>query len=211
MLPKRKEFFDLLAAHSERVEAGANALLRLVSSLGISTQEVAALVEEINMNESSSDKIKADMITLLHKAFVTPLNRDQVYQLTIDIDRIMNTVQDVAMAVSDYNIAEASKASHELAAMTVDACSRLARALASLNDNARSQETMNLCREIERIEEKSVAVMYQAIKALYDAEGDDVAAMRALRMQELYALQEKVLRASKKAAQSLEGILLQTA
>ncbi len=211
MLPKRKEFFDLLAAHSERVEAGANALLRLVSSLGISTQEVAALVEEINMNESSSDKIKADMITLLHKAFVTPLNRDQVYQLTIDIDRIMNNVQDVAMAVSDYAIAEASKASHELAAMTVDACSRLARALASLNDNARSQETMNLCREIERIEEKSVAVMYQAIKALYDAEGDDVAAMRALRMQELYALQEKVLRASKKAAQSLEGILLQTA
>lgn len=211
MLPKRKEFFDLLAAHSERVEAGANALLRLVSSLGISTQEVAALVEEINMNESSSDKIKADMINLLHKAFVTPLNRDQVYQLTIDIDRIMNTVQDVAMAVSDYHIAEASKASHELAAMTVDACSRLARALGSLNDNARSQETMSLCREIERIEEKSVAVMYQAIKALYDAEGDDAAAMRAVRMQELYALQEKVLRASKKAAQSLEGILLQAA
>jgi len=211
MLPKRKEFFDLLAAHSERVLAGASALQRLVSSLGISRQDVTALVEEINMNESSSDKIKADMINLLHKAFVTPLNRDQVYQLTLDIDSIMNTLQDVAMVVSDYGISEASKASHELAAMTVDACSRLTRALASLNENSRSQETMKLCEEIERIEEKSVAVMYQAIKALFDAEGDDVAAMRALRMQELYARQEKVLRASKKAAQGLEGILLQAA
>ncbi|MCM8612228.1 DUF47 family protein [Accumulibacter sp.] len=211
MLPKRKEFFDLLAAHSERVHAGASALQRLVSSLGVSRQDVAALVEEINMNESSSDKIKADMINLLHKAFVTPLNRDQVYQLTLDIDGIMNTVQDVAMVVSDYGIAEASRASHELAAMTVDACSRLTRALASLNESSRSQETMKLCEEIERIEEKSVAVMYQAIKALFDAEGDEVAAMRALRMQELYARQEKVLRASKKAAQGLEGILLQTA
>jgi hypothetical protein len=211
MLPKRKEFFDLLAAHSERVHSGASALQRLVNSLGVSRQDVAALVEEINMNESSSDKIKADMINLLHKAFVTPLNRDQVYQLTLDIDGIMNTVQDVAMVVSDYGIAEASKASHELAAMTVDACSRLTRALASLNESSRSQETMKLCEEIERIEEKSVAVMYQAIKALFDAEGDEVAAMRALRMQELYARQEKVLRASKKAAQSLEGILLQTA
>jgi uncharacterized protein Yka (UPF0111/DUF47 family) len=52
MLPKRSEFFELLAAHSERVLAGANAMLRLVNSLGVSKQDVAALVEEINMNES---------------------------------------------------------------------------------------------------------------------------------------------------------------
>ena len=211
MLPKRTEFFALLAAHSERVQAGANAMLRLVSSLGISKQDVAALIEEINMNEASSDQIKADMIELLHKAFVTPLNRDQVYELTLDIDNIMNCVQDVAMAVSSYNIAESSKASHELAAMTVDACSRLARAIASLKDSSRSQETMTLCQDIERIEEKSVAVMYQAIKQLFDEEGDDAAALRALRMQHFYALQEKVLRASKKSAQSLEEILLETA
>ncbi|MCM8596823.1 DUF47 domain-containing protein [Accumulibacter sp.] len=211
MLPKRKEFFDLLAAHCERVEAGASAMLRLVSSMGVSKQDVASLVEEINMNEASSDKIKADMIELLHKAFVTPLNRDQVYQLTLDIDRIMNCIQDVAMAVSDYNITESTRASHELAAMAVEACSRLTRAMAALNKDSHSPETMSLCEEIERIEEKSVAVMYQAIKALYDAEGDDAAALRAYRLQELYALQEKVFRASKKTAQSLEEILLETA
>ena len=76
MLPKRSEFFELLAAHSERVLAGANAMLRLVSSLGVSKQDVAALIEEINMNEASSDQIKNDLMTMLHKSFVTPLNRD---------------------------------------------------------------------------------------------------------------------------------------
>jgi uncharacterized protein Yka (UPF0111/DUF47 family) len=66
MLPKRSEFFELLAAHSERVLAGANAMLRLVTSLGVSKQDVAALIEEINMNEASSDQIKADLLTMLH-------------------------------------------------------------------------------------------------------------------------------------------------
>jgi len=211
MLPKRSEFFELLAAHSERVLAGASAMLRLVSSLGVSQGDVAALVEEINMNEASSDQIKADLMTMLHKSFVTPLNRDQVYALTLDIDSVMNKVQDVAQAVSIYNITESSRESHELASMTVDACTRLTRAIASLKERERNQETVNLCVEIERIEEKSVAVIYKAIKALFDAEGDDRAAMRAMRMRQFYSLQEKVLRATKKAAQTLEEILLQNA
>lgn len=209
MLPKRAEFFELLAAHSERVLAGASAMLRLITSLGVSKEDVAALVEEINMNETSADQIKADLLTMLHKSFVTPLNRDQVYKLTLDIDSVMNAVQDVAQAASIYNITEASSQSRELAAMTVDACTRLTRAIASLKERARSQETVNLCVEIERIEEKSVAVIYQAIKGLFDREGDDVAALRAMRMRQFYSLQEKVLRASKKSAQTLEEILLQ--
>ena len=211
MLPKRAEFFELLAAHSERVLAGANAMLRLVNSLGVNKQDVAALVEEINMNEASSDQIKADLLTMLHKSFVTPLNRDQVYALTLDIDSVMNAVQDVAQAASIYNITEANRESHELASMTVDACMRLTRAIAALKERERSQETVNLCLEIERIEEKSVAVMYKAIKSLFETEGDDAAALRAMRMRQFYALQEKVLRASKKSAQTLEEILLQNA
>ena len=34
LMPQRKEFFDLLTAHADRVVAAANATLRLVNSLG---------------------------------------------------------------------------------------------------------------------------------------------------------------------------------
>jgi predicted phosphate transport protein (TIGR00153 family) len=209
MLPKRTEFFELLAAHSERVLAGANAMLRLINDLGVSTQEVAALVQEINMNEASADQIKADLLLMLHRSFVTPLNRDQVYALTLDIDRIMNAVQDVAQAVGMYNITESNSESRELASMAVEACSRLTQAIAALKERERSDKTMNLCVEIERIEEKSDLVMRRAIKALFEHEGDDLAALRALRLREFYALQEKVLRSCKAAAQMLEEILIQ--
>lgn len=211
MLPKRSEFFELLAAHSERVLAGANAMLRLINSLGDGKQDVAALINEVNMNEASADQIKADLMTMLHKSFVTPLNRDQVYELTLDIDRVMNAVQDVAQAVSTYNVVEATGESRELAAMAVDACSRLTRAIAALKDNERNDVTVNLCNEIERIEEKSDVVMHRAIKALFLTEGDEQAALRALSLQEFYALQEKVLRSSKASAQMIEEILLQNA
>ena len=211
MLPKRTEFFELLAAHSERVLAGANAMLRLITSLGVSQADVAALVQEINMNEASADQIKADLMTMLHKSFVTPLNRDQVYALTLDIDRVMNAVQDVAQAVGIYNITEVNAESRELASMAVEACSRLTRAIAALKEKERSDTTVNLCVEIERIEEKSDLVMQRAIKALFQNEGDDRAALRALGLRQFYALQEKVLRCCKASAQMLEEILIQNA
>ncbi len=211
MLPKRAEFFALLAAHSERVLAGANALQRLINSLGDGTQDLAALVKEVNMNEASADQIKADLIELLHKSFVTPLNRDQVYALTLDIDRVMNAVQDVAQAVAIYNVEQATSESRELALRAVEACLRLSRAIASLKEKERSDETVNLCAEIERIEEKSDLVIHRAIKTLFQEEGDDEAALRAFGLRQFYALQEKVIRCCKASAQMIEEILIQNA
>ncbi|MBE2257598.1 MAG: DUF47 family protein [Candidatus Accumulibacter sp.] len=209
MLPKRSEFFSLLAAHSERVLASTNAMLRLVTSLGVSKEDVAALAEEVNMNEASADQIKKDMINMLHKSFVTPLNREQVYALTLELDGVVNAVQDVAQAVGMYSIPEATVASRELAAMAVDACTRLNRAINSLKDKERSQETVTLCVQIESIEEKADAVMQQAIKTLFENEGDDEAALLAIRMRQFYSQQEKVLARCKESAQIIEGILIE--
>jgi hypothetical protein len=53
--------------------------------------------------------------------------------------------------------------------------------------------------------------MQRAIKTLFQNEGDEQAALRALALREFYALQEKVLRACKASAQMLEEILIQNA
>jgi predicted phosphate transport protein (TIGR00153 family) len=209
MLPKRSEFFSLLSAHCERVLASTNAMLRLITSLGVSKEDVAALIEEVNMNEASADQIKKDILSMLHKSFVTPLNRDQVYALTLELDGVVDAVQDVAQSVAIYNVSDATAASRELASMAVDACTRLNRAIGSLKDKERSEETVNLCVEIERIEEKADAVMQGAIQTLFEKEGDDEAALLAIRMRQFYAQQEKVLARCKESAQIIEGILIE--
>ena len=99
LMPQRKEFFELLAAHSDRVVAGANATLRLINGLGKGTEDIPVLVAEVNMNEQSGDKIKAELITLLHRSFTTPINRDQIHTLTIELDNVLNALQDVARDV----------------------------------------------------------------------------------------------------------------
>lgn len=206
LMPKRREFYDLLAAHSDRVVAGANATLRLVNGLDGPSSEIAALVKEVDLNERSADKIKADLITLLHKSFTTPINRDQIHTLTLDLDNVLNTLQDVANAVSMYNITSATSEARELASLGADACMRLNRAVITLGDKDRTQETIDLCKAIDQIESKADKVLRKAITKLFLDGGDVWAAMK---LKEFYVLQEAVIDLCEDAAKTIEEILIE--
>ena len=206
LMPQRKEFFELLSAHSDRVVAGANATLRLMNGLGNGTEDIPVLVAEVNMNEQSADKIKAELITLLHRSFTTPINRDQIHTLTIELDNVLNALQDVANAVGMYNIKESTVACRELAALGADACMRLNRAVVSLPEKDRKQETTDLCKEIDAIESQADRIQRKAITALFDG---NTSIWTAIKMREFYALQEDVLDRCEDAAKTIEEILIE--
>jgi hypothetical protein len=206
LMPQRKEFFELLAAHSDRVVAGANAVLRLINGLGQSAEDTAALVDEVNANEHSADKIKVELITLLHRSFTTPINRDQIHTLTIELDLVLNALRDVANAVGMYNIKDSTVEAREMAALGADACMRLNRAVMTLPDKRRKQETMGLCKEIDAIESQADRVQRQAVTALF-ANGQSI--WTAVKMREFYALQEEVLDRCEDTAKTIEEILIE--
>ncbi len=205
LMPQRKEFFELLAAHADRVVAGADATLRLMNGLGSGTEDIPVLVAEVNMNEKSADKIKAELITLLHRSFTTPINRDQIHTLTIELDNVVNTLQDVANAVGMYNIKESTPEAREMAALSADACNKLARAVTALGDKTRKDEVVALCKEIDALESHADRVQRKAITGLFDGHQS---IWTAIKMREFYALQEEVLDCCEDAAKTIEEILI---
>ena len=206
LMPQRREFFELLTAHSDRVVAGANTVLRLVDSLGDEGLDVAALCAEVDMNEKAADKIKAELIVLLHKSFTTPINRDQIHTLTIELDRVINALQDVAQAVGMYSIKESTAESREMAALAADACMRLNSAVTVLSEKRATAQIIALCKEIDVIETEVDRVERRAVTKLFENGGSPWTAMK---MREFYALQESVLDCCKDAAKTIEEILIE--
>jgi len=205
-MPQRREFFDLLSAHSDRVVAGANAALRLVNAIGTNDSDIDTLAKEVNLNERSADKIKADLILLLHKSFTTPINRDQIHTLTLDLDRILDKLQDVANAVRMYNILESTSEMREMASLSADACMRLNRAVIALGDKERTREITDLCKEIDQIESKADKIQIKGITKLFKDGGD---VWTAMKLREFYFLQVKVLDYCEEASKTIEEILIE--
>ncbi len=208
MMPQRREFYDLLASHSDRVMAASNAVLRLVNSLGTDSRETGELIKEVELNEQSGDKIMAELIALLHKSFITPISRDDIHTLTIELDKILDGLDDVATAVGMYHIKDATPEARELASLGADACQRLNRAVIALADKTRKQDAMAYCQEVDSIESKADKVYKKAITRLFEGEGDLWAAMK---LKEFYELQENVLDYCEDAAKTIEAILIENA
>jgi uncharacterized protein len=206
LMPQRREFFDLLAALSDRVVAAANAALRLIQALGTHASDIDTLVKEVAHNEKSADQIKIDLIALLHKSFTTPINRDQIHTLTIDLDRVLHALRHVANAIDMYNIDDSTSEMRELASLAADACLRLNRAVIALGDNDRSKETMDLCKAIDQIESKADKVMRNAITKLFK-EGGDV--WVAVKLKDFYRLQDAIIDHCDQAAKTIEQILIE--
>jgi len=207
MMPKRKEFFDLLIAHSDRVVASANATLRLVNSLGTASEkEIELLVKEVDFNEKSGDRIKAEVIALLHKSFITPLDRDEIHNLTLELDKILSALRNVANAVGMYNIEQATPEAREMAVLAADSSLRLNRAMISLADESRRKETAAFCQEIDEIESKADKVLKRAITRLFREGGD---AWQAMKLHEFYFLLENVLDRCEETAKTIEEILIE--
>jgi uncharacterized protein len=206
LMPQRREFFDLLAAHSDRVVAASNAALRLIQALGTQGSDIDTLVKEVAHNEKSADQIKIDLIALLHKSFTTPINRDQIHTLTIDLDRVLHALRHVANAIDMYNISDSTSEMRELASLAADACLRLNRAVIALGDNDRSKETMDLCKAIDQVESKADKVMRNAITKLFK-EGGDV--WVAVKLKDFYRLQDAIIDHCDQAAKTIEQILIE--
>jgi uncharacterized protein Yka (UPF0111/DUF47 family) len=206
LMPQRVAFFELLAAHSDRVVASANATLRLVNNLGTGNEGIELLVKEVDFNEKSGDKIKAELISLLHKSFITPLDRDEIHNLTLEMDKILSALRNVANAIEMYNIQASTPEARELAALGADACLRLNKAMVSLGDKDRRKETAALCQEIDEIESKGDQVLKNAITRLF-REGTDP--WMAIKMKEFYFLLEGVLDRCEGTAKTIEEILIE--
>lgn len=211
VMQQRGKFFALLAAHTDRLVAGANATLRLISGLGNPHAESAALIEEVNINENSADEIKVAFIQLLFESFNTPVGREQLHALILDLDRVLDTLQSVANAVAMYNIVNSTAEARTMASLAADACLRLNRAVLALADRNRGTEIAQFCRDVEDLETRAGVAMRQGVTKLFEQEGDEQAAWHAMKMRRLYFTQEAVLDGCKRAAKTIEEIVIENA
>ena len=144
-----------------------------------------------------------------YESFTTPLNRQQMHTLMKDLDRVLDTLQSVANAVRMYQIESSTSEARVMASLGADACTRLHRAVVALADRKRQAEVTALCHEVEALEDRGAATMREAITKLFAVEGDEAAAWHAMKMRRFYTAQEDVLYNCKRAAHTIEEIVLE--
>src|SRR5262249_26892288 len=100
LLPREGRFFDLFNAHAAQVVRAAQEL-KLLTENYADREQHAKLIDDA---EHAADRITAETIRLLHKTFITPLDRDHIHQLVNAMDDICDLIQDTSESLALYDV-----------------------------------------------------------------------------------------------------------
>ena len=85
-MPQEGRFFDLFNLHAHEIEEGGRELLALMKAIGSGTDDIERHARAIDAIEKRADVHTRDTIQLLHKTFITPLDREEIHRLISNMD-----------------------------------------------------------------------------------------------------------------------------
>ncbi len=100
LVPRTSEFFDLFA------QAGENALetARAVQVRFREYPNSAVTQADVKELEHKGDQLTADLIQLLNTQYVTPFDREDIYQLATTLDDVVDHLDEASGLLDVYGV-----------------------------------------------------------------------------------------------------------
>ncbi len=208
LLPKEGRFFDLFNAHAAQIVRAAHELTGLMANYD-SRDEREQHMRVIDDAEHAADRITAEAIRLLHKTFITPLDRDHIHQLVNAMDDICDLIQDSTQTMSLYDVRTITPDAARLADICMKCCERVKDVVGLLgSDQGNFEAILRTCEEIDRLESDADRVMRDALSKLFRDEQD---VRELVKLKAIYELLEAVTDRCLDVANLAEGISLENA
>jgi uncharacterized protein len=208
LLPREGNFFELFNTHGEAIVTGARAFLAMVQNYGDTAlrEKYAAAVDDA---EHAADKVTAEVNRLLHKTFITPIDREQIHGLINAMDDILDLLQDTSETMSLYDVRHMTEDVLRLSELSAKCCERVAYAvtlLSKLSQSSVAEATIKTCEEIDRLESDADRVMRSAMSKLFREEQD---IRELIKLKAIYELLESISDKCEDVANLIEGIVLE--
>ena len=203
-MPTEGKFFDLFNQHAELCVKGANEMLALMTNF----DDLDIRVHAIESIEKQADKVTHTTIELLHKTFITPLDRDDIHKLITRMDDILDLLEDAAQTISLYDIKAITPEAKRLAELCVSCAEKVQAAVGMLHNMQNASEILAICADIDRIESNADHVMRAAMSKLFREEPD---VRTLIKLKAIYELLETVTDRCEDVANIIEGILVENA
>lgn len=208
LLPQEGNFFELFNQQADRIVEAARAFDNLVKNYDDAHLR-EKYIQDVDNAERSADRITHEVNRVLHKTFITPIDRDQIHSLINTMDDVADLIQDCAETMSLYDVKAMTLEIHRLTDLSVKCCERVQDAvklLAKLAQPSTAEAALKTCEEIDKLESDADRVMRSAMSKLF-REQEDVREL--IKLKAIYELLETITDKCEDVANLIEGIVLE--
>lgn len=208
LMPREPKFFELFNQHAQLVVASSAVLVELLRGFTREEHKREERINQILELENQADSITHQTVALLHRTFVTPLDREDIHRLISRMDDVLDLIQDTAESFQLYDVRNLTPEACELADLVHECCLRMQKAVGLLSDMSQSSKTLSLCTEIDRLESEADRLMRTALSKLFREESD---VRQLMKLETVYQLLESATDRCEDVANIIEGVVLENA
>jgi uncharacterized protein len=196
--PKEREFFDLFEEAAQNIVRATELLEKLLDGW----PEHPELTREIVVCEQEGDRITHDIIQRLNQTFVTPIDREDIYELASGLDDIVDLAEESADFLGLYRIEAPMEQAQRLARTLAEASRQIALAIPRLRTLG---DIRHFTVEINRLENEGDRIIREALASLFERGIDP---MLVIRWKDIFERLEDAIDATERVANILEGIVI---
>ena len=201
LIPRERRFYELFEQQAATLVHSADLLEQALADVA----NLPTRQREIKDLEHQGDEITHEIIRALNRTFVTPFDREDIYELAAGLDDILDYIEEVADTTNLYGITTIPQPARELARLLAQAVAQLEQAIGRLESGKGGDEHVI---EVHRLEDVGDSISRRAIAELF---GDRHPPLEVIKLKDLYGLLEDALDRCEDVANVLEGIAIKNA
>lgn len=197
LVPKNTKFDSLLVQGGDIAHQTASAMQRMLGGY----PQTAGMTAEIKALEHQGDRVMRSLVAELTATFVTPYDREDIYELAKYVDDVIDDCDEAASMFDIYQVEAVTNCVKGQADILVAATQELASALRYISEPARMEHHWQ---NIHKLEDAGDELHRNGIKEVFAACYDEPAII--ICWKDIYEKMEDAIDSCERAASILEQI-----
>ena len=197
LVPKEHDYFRMFSELAANLDAAAQLLLKFMNDGD--RQSIAAAILE---HEHVGDKIVHDIVRRLNKSFITPIDREDIYDLVATADEVLDAIEEVVGKVLIYRVDVITSYARRQAEVIARATPILRECMDNLEKPKGLDERIIAVNSLEndgdRIEREALASLFEG----------DIKCTDIIKWKDIYETLESAIDECEHVANVIESIVL---
>jgi predicted phosphate transport protein (TIGR00153 family) len=203
LFPREETFLPQFARAAEIILEAATALDELAANF----TDVELKVAHIKHLEHEGDQVAHQTFGLLSRTWITPIDREDIHALVKALDDVLDFIDAAANRFVLYKIPEPRPGLKQATEILVQSAHAIRRASGLLGDLKHSATILEICVEINRLENEADTLNRISIGRLFETEKDPIT---LLKWKEIYEVLEEATDRCEDVANVFEQIVLKS-
>ena len=188
------------------VECGCQAAMMLEENLAnFDVNRLSENLDELHKIEHDADKKKHEMMGVLVKAFITPIEREDIILLSQCIDEVTDQIEDVLIRIYINNVHTIRPEALQFTKVIIRCCKVLKEIMEEFANFKKSKTLHGLIIEINALEEVGDRLFIDSMRRLHTEVADP---LEIIAWREIYNFLEKCCDACEHVADAVESVIM---